>query len=151
MSSDRALSRKTLDLILTEGVDVAPQPGPIVRHHVEHVALGRLEPDVVLEEVRVAEDVRHDELLLHLGIRAHQVGVDRVVVDDELVDLREPVAVALLQPLVLHPETPGGVAHWEAAVARDGVDVLGVQQLEDDRVEVEPRRRVRDLRCTRAC
>ena len=60
----------------------------VVRHLIEHAAIGVLEISVVLEEVAVAEDVRHHQLLLHDGVRLDQIRVTRVVVDHQLVDLR---------------------------------------------------------------
>ena len=41
-------------------------------------------------------------------VAPQQVGVARVVVDDHLVDLLEPVAIALGELLVLHAEPPVG-------------------------------------------
>ncbi len=85
----------------------------------------------------VPVDVGHHELLIDGVVAPHQVGVARVVVDHHLVDLRQPVLVALLQLLVLHPEGPVRVAGREAAVGRDLVEVVGVHDLEDGLEEVE--------------
>ena len=95
------------------------------------------EPAVVLEEVRVAEHVGHDQLLVDRSVGLHQVGVDGVVVDDQLVDLREAVGVALGELLVVHAEAPVRVAGGEAAVGGDLVELVVVEDLEDDVVEVE--------------
>ena len=119
--------------------DLAKLLGTVVRHPIKHPAVRRLEPGVVLEEVGVSEDVRHDELLLHHGVRADEVCVGRVVVDDELIDLREPPLPALLHAFELHPEAPGGVAHGEAPVGRQRVHLRGLDHLEDDVKEVEAR------------
>ncbi len=126
-----------LDRVLAQAVDRLAHARGMVGHAVEHLALGGLEPDVVLEEVGVPADVRDHELLLHVGVRAHQVGVGRIVVDHQLVDLREPVLLALLEALVVHAEAPGGIAHREAAVGSQRVDVARVEHLEDDLEEVQ--------------
>ncbi len=118
-------------------VDVGPDPGGVVGHVVDHPAVGLAEPVVVLEEVGVAEDVGHDQLLLHRRVRLHEVGANGVVVDDQLVDLGEAVGVALAELLVLHPEAPVGVAGGEAPVARHLVELVVIQNLEHDVVEVE--------------
>ena len=97
------------------------------RHALDHLALRWSEPIVVLEEVGVPHDMDHDQLLLHGGVRAHQVGDCRVIVDDQLIDLREPVAVALVQPFEIHPEAPGAIARREPAVGRDRVDLLSIE------------------------
>jgi hypothetical protein len=126
-----------LDALDAIAIHVLARLRRVVRHDVHHLS-GRLaEPKVVLEEVAVAVDVRHDELLLGQRVAAHQVRVAGVVVDHELVDLREAVGVALGELLVLHAEAPVRVARREAAVGRDHVELLAVDQLEDDLVEVE--------------
>ena len=56
---------EVLDHLHPVAVDVAAHAGGVVRHLVDHPAVGLAEPQVVLEEVGVAEDVGHDELLLH--------------------------------------------------------------------------------------
>ena len=45
-------------------VDVFPDLGGVIRHRVHHFAIGLREPDVVLEEIAVAVDMRHDDLLI---------------------------------------------------------------------------------------
>ena len=89
----------------------------MVGHLVHHLAVGLAEPDVVLEEVVVAVDVGHDQLLVDQLVAPQQVGVAGVVVDDHLVDLLEPVAVALGELLVLHAEAPVGIAGGKPAEA----------------------------------
>ena len=127
-----------LDLVLAVPLDVPADAGRVVGHLVHHLAVGVREVDVVLEEIAVPVDVGHHQLLVDGVVAAHQVGVARVVVDDHLVDLRQPVLVALAQLLVLHAERPVRVARREAAVGRDLVQLVGVDDLEDRLEEVEP-------------
>ena len=126
-----------LHLLLPVAVGVPPDARPVVRHLVDHLAVGRPEPEVVLEEVGVAVHVGDDDLLVRERVRAHEVGVAGVVVDDELVDLLEAVLVALAQLLVLHPEAPVRVAGREAPVGGDLVERVVVEDLEEGLVEVE--------------
>jgi hypothetical protein len=128
---------EVLDRLDAVAVDVVADPRRVVRHLVDHPAVGLAEPEVVLEEVGVAEHVRHHQLLLHLRVRLHEVGVDGVVVDHELVDLGEAVGVALAELLVVHPEPPVRVAGREASEGRDLVELVVVEQLEHHVVEVE--------------
>ena len=117
---------------------VPADAGPVVGHLVHHLAAGVGEVGVVLEEVAVPVDVGHHQLLIDGVIAPHQVGVARVVVDHHLVDFRQPVVVALLEFLVLHAERPVRIAGREPAVGGDLVQVVGVHDLEDGLVEVEP-------------
>jgi hypothetical protein len=75
-----------------------------------------LNQSVVLEEIGVAVDVGHHQLLVGDGVGFLQVGVAGIVVDDHLVDAPQPVGVALRELVVLHPPLPVRVAHGEAAV-----------------------------------
>ena len=127
-----------LDLVLAVLLDVAADAGAVVGHLVHHLAAGVGEVGVVLEEIAVPVDVGHHQLLIDRVVAAHQVGVARVVVDDHLVDLRQPVVVALLAAPRRHAERPVRVARREAAVGGDLVEVVGVDHLEDRLVEVEP-------------
>ena len=140
---DQVLEREaTVDEVLhglfPVPLHVGTDPVAVVGHLVHHFAIGRAEPDVVLEEVVVAIDVRHDEFLIDPLIAAQQVGVAGVVVDDHLVDLLEPVAVALRELLVLHPEPPVRVPRREPAEGGDLGELVVVEDLEDRVVEVEP-------------
>src|SRR5216684_185660 len=118
-------------------VDDAAHARGVVRHLVHHLAVGVAEAEVVLEEVDVPEDVGHDQLLVHVHVRLEQVRVRGVVVDHHLVDLRQPVLVALGELLVLHPEAPVRVPVGEAAVGGHHVDLVVPEHLEDGLVEVE--------------
>ena len=73
-----------------------------------------------------------------MPLRPQQVGVARVVVDHQLVDLLQPVRVALGELLVLHAEPPVRIARGKAAVGRDRVELVVVDDLEDRVEEVEP-------------
>jgi hypothetical protein len=61
----------------------------------------------------------------------------RVVVDHHLVDLREPVDVALGQVIEVHPEAPVRVAHREPAEGGHLLHPLVVEDLEGGLPEVE--------------
>ena len=102
------------------------------------VEIGRAEREIVLEEIDVPADVRHDELLVDQRIAFEQVGVRGVRVDDHLVDLGEAVLVALGELLVLHAESPVRVAVGKPAVRGDLVHLIVGQDLEDDGEEIEP-------------
>ena len=110
----------------------------MVGHLVHHLAVGLAEPDVVLEEVVVAVDVGHDELLVDHLVAPQQIGVAGVVVDDHLVDLLEPVAIALGELLVLHAEPPVRIAGGKSSQGGDLGELVVVEDLEDRVVEVQP-------------
>ena len=84
-----------LDACRSRAFDVLADAGGVVGHLVHHFAVGLGEPEVVLEEVAVAVDVGHDQLLVGDGVGLLQVGVAGVVVDDHLVDAAEAVVVLL--------------------------------------------------------
>ena len=99
----------------------------MVGHLVHHLAVGLAEPDVVLEEVVVAVDVGHHELLVDHLVAAQQIGVARVVIDDHLVDLLQPVAIALGEMLILHAEPPVRIARRETAQGGDFGELVVVE------------------------
>ena len=143
MHVDQVLERQAaideaLDSVLAIPLHVRPDPVAVVGRLVHHLAAGLAEPDVVLEEVVVAVDVGHHELLIDPLVAAQQVGVAGVVVDHHLVDLLEPVAIALGELLVLHAEPPVRVAGREPPQRGDLGELVVVEDLEDRFVEVEP-------------
>ncbi len=119
-------------------VRVPLDAGGVVGHLVHHLPAGVGEIEVVLEEIAVAEDMGHDQLLIDEVVAFEQVGVARVVVDHHLVDFGQPVGVALGNLLELHPERPVGVALGEAAVSGDLIDLVVVEDFKDDREEIQP-------------
>ena len=110
----------------------------MVGHLVHHLAVGLAEPDVVLEEVVVTIDVGHDELLVDHLVAPQQVGVARVVIDDHLVDLLEPVPITLGKLLVLHAEPPVRIPGGKSAQGGDLGKLVVIEDLEDRVVEVQP-------------
>ena len=56
---------KAFDGFVAKAVDVARDARGMISHLVEHLAIGRREPGVVLEEVAVPVDMGDDELLIH--------------------------------------------------------------------------------------
>ena len=136
-SRHRQESMKRLDLLDAQPLHVPAHARGVVRHAVDHPAVGLREEVVVLEEVHVPQHVGDDHLLVDQRIAFQQVGVGGVVVDDHLVDLRQPVDVALGQVLELHAEAPVRVAHRKPAVRGDLLHPLVVQDLELDVPEVE--------------
>ena len=112
----------------------------------EHLPVGGGEVDVVLEEVRVAEDVGDDELVLQQGVGLEQEGVGRVVVDDEFVDLGEAVVVLGFHRVVglaVGPvaEAPGQKVGAELVEDGGGHDL----KLRGEGIEAELPRLVPDL------
>jgi hypothetical protein len=87
---------------------------------IDHAPVGLREVGVVFEEVHVAEDVRHDELVLDGAVGLQEEAVRRVGVDDDLVNLREPEVVHRLHPVVSLAERPVRVA----ARQRVGADLV---------------------------
>ena len=128
---------KALDGIEAVLVDVLPDLRGVIRHRVHHFAIGLREPDVVLEEIAVAVDVGHHDLLVDEMIALQQIRVARVIVDDHFVDLVQAVRVALVEPLVLHAELPVGIAVRKSAIGRDHVHLFEVEDFEERLVEVE--------------
>ena len=129
---------EVLDLLDTEAVHVSPDAIAMVGHLVDHVARRLREPCVALEEVAVAVDMCHHQLVVGEGVVVEQIGVARVVVDDEFIDLLKAVGVALGEPFVFHSEPPVRIAHREASVGGDGVELIGIDHFEDGGEEVEP-------------
>ena len=85
-----AAIEKLLDRLVPIALDVTAYANTMVRDLVDHLAVRLGEPVVLLEEVRVPVDVSHDQFLVHGVVALHQVGVARIIVDHELIDLREP-------------------------------------------------------------
>ncbi len=134
---ERQTSMKALDRIEPELVDVLADLRGVIRHRVHHFAIGLREPDVVLEEIAVAVNVGHDDLLVDEMIALEQVRVARVIVDDHFVDLVQAVRVALVEPLVLHAELPVGIPVRKPAVSGDHVHFFEVENFEECFVEIE--------------
>ena len=128
---------EALDLLDPQPLDVATHARRVVRHPVDHPAVGLGEEVVVLEEVDVPQHVRDDHLLIDQRVPLQQVRIGGVVVDHHLVDLREAVDVALGEVLELHAEAPVRVADREAAERRHLLHLLVVEDLELDVPEVE--------------
>ncbi len=80
---------------LALNIHVSADAVAVIGHLVHHFSAGLTEPLVVFEEVAVPVDVGHDELLVDDGVIFEEVGITGIVIDDQLVDLREAVAVAL--------------------------------------------------------
>ena len=97
---DQVLEREAgvdevLDDVLAPARHVATHARRVVRHAVDHLAVGLREEVVVLEEVDVRADVRHHDLLIGRRVALEQIRVRRVGVDHHLVDLRQAPLVAL--------------------------------------------------------
>jgi hypothetical protein len=125
---------------------VLGHPARVRRDGLDHAAVGLREVGVVLEEVDVAEHVRHDQLILDGAVGLQQEAVGRVGVDDDLVNLREAEVVHRLHAVVGLAERPVRVA----AGQRVGADLVhhgGGHDLEARRegVEAEAARHLPDL------
>ena len=103
-----------LDLVDALALDVAADAHGVVRHAVDHAAVGAREIEVVLEEVAVPVDVGHDHLLVDRRVALEQIGVTGVVVDDHFVDLREAVLVALWPALRNPFRSANADSAWES-------------------------------------
>ena len=123
--------------IQTVPVNVLPELRGVVCHRVHHLAIRFREPDVVLEEVAVAVHVSHDDLLIHEVIAFEQIRIAWVIVDDHLINLMQPVRVALVEPLVLHAELPMRIPVRKPAVSRNHIHFFEVENLEECFKEVE--------------
>ena len=71
-------------------------PDSVIRDRIDHLSIGVREPAIVLEEVAMPVDVRHHELLIHEWIATHQIGITRIIIDHEFVDLCQSVGILLL-------------------------------------------------------
>ena len=109
----------------------------MIRHDVHHFAVGLREPDVVLEEIAVAVDMRHDDLLIDNVIALQQVRVARVIINDHLVDLVQAVGVALVETLVLHAELPVGIPVRKPTVRGNHIHLFEVEHFENGFVEIQ--------------
>ena len=109
----------------------------VVRHRIHHFAICLREPDVVLEEIAVAVNVGHDDLLIDGKISFEQIRVTRIVIDHHLVDLVQSIGVALVQAVVLHAEGLVRIAVRKTAIRRHHVHFVEIQGLENRFVEVE--------------
>ncbi|MEZ6210070.1 MAG: hypothetical protein R3B46_02315 [Phycisphaerales bacterium] len=68
MLNTRADIDEAFDGVDAVAVDVLGDARGVVRHGVDHLAIGTAEPEVVLEEIGVAEDVDHDRFLIDDGV-----------------------------------------------------------------------------------
>ena len=66
-----AAVQKGLDFVLAVLLGIAAQPGPVVGHLVHHLAVGVGEVGIVFEEIAVAVNMRHDQLLIERVVAAH--------------------------------------------------------------------------------
>jgi hypothetical protein len=94
------------DRALAVLVFVAGDPLGVAVHRLDHLPGGLGEVGAVGEEVGVAEDVRHDELVLQDRVDVEQVGVARVGIDHQLVDLAQAIVVHRLHLLEGAPVRP---------------------------------------------
>ena len=109
----------------------------MIGHDVHHFAIRLREPDVVLEEVAVAVDVGHDDLLIDKMVVLEQVRIARVIIDDHFVDLVQAVCVALVEALVFHAELPVGIPVGETTVSGHHVHFFEIEHLEDRLVKIQ--------------
>ena len=109
----------------------------MIGHLVKHLPVGRLKPSVVLEEVDVAKDMCHHELLIDDEVAVHEVRIRRVCVDHHFVDLGETELIGGLHLSVVHTETPMGVPSRKSAVGCNHVDFFVGTHLEDGFEEVQ--------------
>jgi len=78
---------KTLfDLIHSVALDVAADARGVVRHLVDHFAIGAAEPDVVLEEIAVRIHMRDHRLVIDRHIVAQEIRITRVAVNDHFIN-----------------------------------------------------------------
>ena len=118
-------------------VDVLPDLGCVIRHDVHHFAVGLREPNVVLEEITMAVNMRHDELLIDQVVALQQIRVARVIINDHLVNLLQAVGVALVEALVFHAELPVGIPVREPTVGGNHVHFFEVEDLENGFVKIQ--------------
>ncbi len=124
-------------LFHAEAIEIPPHTIAVVGHLIHHLAVGLREPIVVLEEIGVAVDVGHHQLLIRHGVGAHQVRVAGIIVDHQLVDFLQPVLVAFGKLLVLHAEAPMRVARGESAVGGNFVKLIVVHHFENRGIKIQ--------------
>jgi hypothetical protein len=110
----------------------------MVGHFIHHLPVGVGKIKVVLEEVTVAEDMGHHQFLVDEVITFEEVGIARVVVDDHLIDFGQSIGIAFGDFLKLHAEGPMGITLGEAAVSRDLINFMVVEDFKDDREKIQP-------------
>ncbi len=95
-----------LDLAGPVRVGVAARSLRIEVHRLDHPARGPREVGVVGEEIGVSQHMRGDELVLQHRVDVEQIGPAGVGVDDQFVDLAQPVVVHRLHLLEGAPVGP---------------------------------------------
>ena len=119
---------EVLDLLHAKPIHVRADSVAMVGHLVDHLAACLAEPIIVLEEIAMAVNVGHDQLVVGQPLDVQQVRVAGIVVDDQFVDLLQSVRIAFGELLVLHPESPVGIPCGEAPVGGHGMQLVGVDQ-----------------------
>jgi hypothetical protein len=127
-----------LDFLDADTIHVRANPLAVVGHRVDHLPIRVGKVGVVFEEVAMPVDVRHHQLLIGQFVRPHQVGKAGIVVDDQFVDFLQAVAVTLRELFVLHAEPPVRVPRRKSAVAGNLIELIGVNEFEDRREEIQP-------------
>jgi hypothetical protein len=91
---------------LPEAVLVPSDPLGVAVHRLHHLARGLGEVDVVGEEVGMPQHMRRHELILQQRIHVEQIGIARVGVDHQLVNLAHAIVVHRLHLLERPPVRP---------------------------------------------
>src|SRR5690554_2176130 len=138
-----------LDAIASNQIAPAPHDGGVVRHRIDpfsdRLACDRiaalicdLEEAIIFEEIDVPVDMRHHELLVDERVALEEVRDARIIINDELVDPREAVFIALFEALIFHPKAIMRIADGEAFVGGDLAHLIIGDHLKDGLKEVEP-------------
>ena len=129
---------KGLDRLGAEAIHVPLDSCRVVGHLVDHLPIRVSEVEIVLEEVTVPVDVGHHDLLIHTVVAPEEIGIARVVVDHHLIDLGQPILVALGELFELHSEAPVGIPERKPAIRGDLIQASVIEDLEDDGKKVQP-------------
>ena len=103
----------------------------MVGHGIHHFSVGVRESEIVFKEVHVTIHMGHNELLVHERVGAHEVGIRRIVVDHQLIDLRQSILVTFRKLLIVHPEFPMRIARWKPSISCNHVHLIERYVLKD--------------------
>ena len=118
-------------------IDVTTYSYAMIGDLVHHLPIGLREPIVRLEEIGVSIDVRHDQLLVDDLVTGQKIGVARVIIDDELVNLCETVGICLGELFIRHSEAPVRVARRKSTIRHNHIHLVVVEHLEDHLEKIE--------------
>src|SRR5690606_21818076 len=109
----------------------------MVGHLIDHFAIRLRKPHVVLKKVAMTMNVSHHKLLINKIISFHQVGVTRVVVDNQFIDFGKAVLIAFRKLLKVHSKSPVWIANGKSTYCCDFIELFCRDDFKHDLKKVQ--------------